>query len=105
MKKFNAIVLLSVLFISQMPVQRAKAQAAAVAIPVGAAVVILGGIAYYVWYNSQGEEQTVPVAPMLEDPEDEAQWGVFRARDETHCKRLAGGRDSYWEDGKCYIKG
>jgi len=53
----------------QLTPYRANAQAA-VAVPVGAVIVVLGGIAYYVWTNSQGAEQRMPVSgDYLEDPE------------------------------------
>jgi hypothetical protein len=66
--KFRTIVLVATFILAQVPTQRVKAQAAAIAVPVGAAIVIMGGISYYVWVNSQGERQAVPV-PILEDPE------------------------------------
>lgn len=95
------------LMVSSIP-QKARAQAALV-VPVGAAIVIIGGIAYYTWINSQGREELVPTSsyPMLEDPEDEAQWGVFDARDDRHCQRMAGGRDWWWDADRkeCHIKG
>lgn len=104
---FRTVVLIATLILSQVPTQRVKAQAAAVAIPVGAAIVMIGGISYAVWLNSQGVEIKVPVGleTYFEDPEDSDQWGEFTARDERHCQRLAGGRSWYWNGSKCFIKG
>jgi hypothetical protein len=104
-RRIGAVALVTAIALQLLP-PKVNAQAAAAIVPVGAAIVILGGISYYVWTNSQGVEQRVPVYPVLEDPEDEAQWGVFDARDERHCQRLAGGRDYRWlGNGKCRIKG
>jgi hypothetical protein len=70
------IALITALAVTQLTPQRANAQAAAVVVPVGAAIVILGGIAYYTWLNSQGHEQLVPTSSaILEDPEeDQSEW-------------------------------
>jgi hypothetical protein len=103
----RTLVLIATLIISQVPTQRVRSQAAAVAIPVGAAIVVIGGLAYYVWLNTEGIEIKMPVegGSYLEDAEESDQWGEFRARDERHCQRLAGGRSWYWNGSKCFIKG
>lgn len=97
----SAIALITALLITQMPVQRVKAQAALV-VPTGAAIVILGGISYYVWMNSQGYEERVPVYPVLADPEDEMErmgrpqsetvTAGTQARATELCEGLANGR-------------
>jgi hypothetical protein len=104
-RRIGAIALAAAIAIQLTP--RANAQAAA-AIPVGAAIVVLGGIAYYVWMNSQGIEQRVPVYSRLEDPEDEAQWGEYPdVKSYEGCRWAAAGRDWNWDrkTSTCYIKG
>jgi hypothetical protein len=67
----TAIALSLCLLISSVP--KAQAQGVLV-IPEAAAIIIIGGIAYYVWTNSEGlrEQVAVPSSSMpIEDPEDE----------------------------------
>jgi hypothetical protein len=104
--KTLSIALITALAVAQLNPQRVNAQAAAVIVPIGAVVVILGGIAYYTWTNTLGEEMRVPVSsyPVLEDPEEEmermnnnSQAGrVVRADNATQahtaCSRWADGR-------------
>jgi hypothetical protein len=98
------VLALSTVLVVQLIPLRVQAQAQAVVVPVGAAIVVILGISYYVW-QAQGVERRVPVVDaILEDPEDEGEWGEFKAGDYRKCQRLAAGRDWYWEDGKCFIK-
>lgn len=105
MKRYKVAIastLCSTLLIVLAP-QKTQAQAV-IGIPV-VETIIIGGIVYYVWLNSQGEEQQSATYPMLEDPEDELQWGVYPANDNEQCHYKAAGRDWRWIDGECHIKG
>lgn len=101
-KRIGVIALATTLTIQFTP-HRANAQAV-IGVPV-VETVIIGGIVYYVWQNWQGEEQRSQTYPMLEDPEDELQWGVYPADDGEQCHYKAAGRAWRWIDGECHIKG
>jgi hypothetical protein len=107
---FRTIVLIVTLLLSQAPTQRVKAQAAAVVVPVGAAIVTIAGIAYYVWLNTEGIEIRMPVESggYLEDAEDSDQWGEYPAiRTYQGCRWQAAGREWEWDNTRkvCRIKG
>jgi hypothetical protein len=109
-RRIGAIALAAAIAIQLIPPQ-ANAQGVLV-IPEAAAIVIIGGIAYYVWTNSEGlrEQVAVPSSsmPMLEDPEDEAQWGTYPdVKSFEGCRWAAAGRDWNWDrkTSTCYIKG
>jgi hypothetical protein len=104
MIKPTTIALITALAVTQLTPQRVNAQAAVI-VPIGAAVVILGGIAYYTWTNTLGEEMKVPVSsyPVLEDPEEEMERmgqaqqvetviAGTRANAESKCRELAAQR-------------
>jgi hypothetical protein len=109
-KRLGAIALSVTMFMVSLP-PRANAQAAAVVIPAGAAIVIIGGLAWYYWVTQSGEHYSPAPMPATsggytENPDDEGEWGVFRARDAEHCNYLAAGRPHRWlGNGKCEIKG
>jgi hypothetical protein len=71
-RRIGAVALVTTIAL-QLVSPKVNAQAALVVVPVGAAIVILGGISYYTWRNSVGEEMRVPVSsyPVLEDSEEE----------------------------------
>jgi hypothetical protein len=99
-----AAIAVSLVF-SQMP--RANAQAV-IGLPVAETVigiVIIGGIAYELYRNSQGEELTRP-APVMENPDEEGEWGIFDAKDFNACRWKAAGRPFEWLGNRqCKIKG
>jgi hypothetical protein len=77
-----AVVALAIAASHLMP-QRANAQAQVI-VPVGAATVILLGIAYYTWTNAVGEVVRVPVADAIIDNPDEPsseEWDYIWADD------------------------
>jgi hypothetical protein len=89
-----AIALVTVFAVTQLAHQGANAQPALVIVPAGAAIVVLGGMAYYAWFNTLGQEVLVPVSSAtLEDPEEETQeysdyiWGDSQAQAERKCKQ------------------
>ncbi|MGG6265026.1 hypothetical protein ACQ4M3_03030 [Leptolyngbya sp. AN03gr2] len=67
-------------------------------------VATIGGIVYYVWQN---QATGVRHYDNLEDPEDHDEWGIFSAKSEWHCHRLAAGRDHWFDHTRkqCHIKG
>jgi len=86
--------------------QKTNAQAV-IGVPV-VETVIIGGIVYYVWQNWQGQEQQSTTYPMLEDPEDEDQWGEYPdVKSFKGCRWAAAGRDWRWDPDTltCSIKG
>lgn len=92
---------------SQMP--RAKAQAV-IGVPIAETVigvVVIGGILYEIYLNNQGHEATRPASyPVLEDPDEEGEWGIFDAKDFNACRWKAAGRPFEWLGNRqCKIKG
>jgi len=67
-------------------------------------VAVVGGVAYYVW-QSQGDGARY--YDKIEEPEEHDQWGIFYAKSEWHCRRLAAGRKHWYDSVKkqCHIKG
>jgi len=104
-KRIGVIALAAALTI-HFTLHRANAQAV-IGVPV-VETAIIGGIVYYVWQNWQGEEQRSTTYPMLEDPEDELQWGTYPSvKTYEGCEWTAAGRDWEWDrkTSTCYIKG
>jgi Flp pilus assembly protein CpaB len=102
-RRIGAVALVAV-FTIQLTPHRANAQAALVVVPVGAAIVVLGGIAYYTWINRQGQEELVPTSSaILEDPEEEIErmgqaqqvetvTAGTRSKAEQQCREIAAQR-------------
>ncbi len=65
-------------------------------------IVFIGTVGYLVWQSQSTGKMYYDV---IEEPEDHELWGIYRARDEQHCRWLAAGRPYEWRRGKCYIKG
>jgi len=94
--RFLASALAVALISSQLSPKRANAQAQ-VLVPTGAAIVIIAGIAYYVWLNFQGVQQTVPVSNAIMHPEDDeapVEWddsvsAIDQDEAEELCQKLA----------------
>lgn len=107
-QRITAISLVGILGFSTSQPVRSQAQLlvpAACATGVGCVLVgtvVVAGIAYYVWQHRQTGKKYYMA---IDEPDELDQWGVYRARDENHCRYLAAGRPYRWSRGKCYIKG
>jgi hypothetical protein len=117
--RLSAVALIVAIASPQVIPQKADAQAellipAVCATGIGCVLlgtIVIGGVAYLIWQNTEtGSEYGRPIesGEYLEDPEDGTHWGEYStAKTKNGCRYLAGGRPWQWDaaTGKCYIKG
>jgi hypothetical protein len=107
MRKTTAIALITALALTQLSPPKAQAQGVLV-IPEAAAIVIIGGIAYYVWTNSEGlrEQVAVPSSsmPMIDNPDEQSseEWDYIWADDYNQAVRRC--REYVENNGGTYVR-